>query len=403
MKNLIYIVILSVLPMLTYAQIDVVAPNGDVGIGTASPNHKLDVDGNANVRGNFLNVGEDAGATAAYLRVGSGRTANGIAAIDCIGKTAYPLYGFRFGYTGAGSSVMFHRGTSPFLIQATEAANIYFRTASTNRVAITSTGRVGIGTTAPAGNTLLDVKGAIGYNGTLVNTSDKRLKTNEEKFAYGLNEILSLSPIYYNYTGKAGTNAEDTHVGIYAQDLRKVAPKLVSEFTYEEVEIDVVEDEIGMEVTEKVKKSPETYLNINESSIKYMLINAVKEQQALIDLQNKKMVALEEKVEALLNNSNNTPSSSQTVEFGTSGQLLQNQPNPFNEATTIKYTLPQNTQNAQMQIADMNGRVIKTVELSDTQNGELILKAGELSMGTYSYSLIVDGQILSTKKMILTK
>jgi len=289
MKKIIYIILLSTLPILTFAQL--------------------------NVLENKFDFGQDAGASAVYLRVGYDRGASGTSAIDFIGNTAYPSYGFRFGYTGAGNSVIFHRGTNPFLIQATEAASIYFRTASTNRLTITSAGKVGIGTTAPDASTLLDVKGAIGYNGTMVNTSDKRLKANEEQFAYGLNEVLALSPIFYSYNGKAGTNSEDTHVGIYAQDLKKVAPRLVSEFTHEELEIDVVEDETGMEVTEKVKKSPETYLNINESSIKYMLINAVKEQQAII-------ATLEERISKMevFNNTAELPNTSKTIKLGISGQ-----------------------------------------------------------------------------------
>jgi len=360
MKNLIIITLLSLAPMFMFAQVHVVAPNGNVGLGTNAPTQKLDVDGNANVRGNFLNVGQDAGSLAAYLRIGSGRTANGTAAIDCIGTTAYPLYGFRFGYTGAGSSIMFHRGTNPFLIQASEAASIYIRTASTNRVAITSAGKVGIGTTAPAANTLLDVKGAIGYNGTLVNTSDKRLKTNEKGFTYGLDEVLGLFPIYYNYNGKAGTDSEQTHVGIYAQDLRELAPELVGEFTYGETEIEVVEN--GQEVDVRTtKKSAETYLHINESSIKYMLINAVKEQQDIIETQAEKIATLEErlaKIEAALSTSGTigTDINHQNIDLDGHGAYLeQNQPNPFNTNTLIKYNVPNDVTDAVVNIFSANG------------------------------------------------
>lgn len=412
MKNLIIITLLALAPMLAFSQV-YVKSSGNVGVGTNTPTEKMDVDGNANVRGNFLNVGQDAGSLAAYLRIGSGRTASGIAAIDCIGTTAYPLYGFRFGYTGAGNSIMFHRGTSPFLIQATEAASIYFRTASANRVAITGAGRVGIGTTAPAANTRLDVKGAIGYNGTLVNTSDKRLKANEEKFAYGLNEVLALSPIYYNYNGKAGTDSEQTHVGIYAQDLRKVAPELVAEFKYEETEIEVTENGQEIEVKENVKSSPQTYLNINESSIKYMLINAVKEQQEVIEAQDEKIATLEErlaKIETALSNGttatdiNETDINHQSIELeGRGAYLEQNQPNPFNNNTLINYYIPADAANATVNVFDTNGQLIHSERIVQIGTGQIQIKAGAITAGTYSYSLIVDGQILDTKRMVIVK
>jgi len=43
----------------------------------------------------------------------------------------------------------------------------------------------------------------------------------------------------------------------------------------------------------------------------------------------------------------------------------------------------------------------KTIRLSNTKDGQVIIKAGELSPGTYSYSLIVNNQPIITKKMII--
>jgi len=381
-----------------------------VGINTNNPQESLDVDGNANVRGNFLDVGQDAGATAAYLRIGSGRTANGIAAIDCIGTLNYPLYGFRFGHTGTGSSIIFHRGTNPFLIQATEAASIYFRTASTNRVAITSTGKMGIGTTNPNASTLLDVAGVIGYNGTMINTSDKRLKTNEKEFAYGLNEVLTLSPIYYNYNGKAGTDSEPTHVGIYAQDLREIAPELVGEFKYQETEIEVLENDKEIDVKANTNKSAEAYLHINESSIKYMLINAVKEQQDIIETQEEElktirqeMAEMKEMMQVILNGQN-TDINQQNIQLdGRGAYLKQNQPNPFSSNTLIKYHIPTDANKAVINIFDSNTQIIHSERIAQTGVGEIQIKAGTIPAGMYSYSLVVNGQVSDTKRMVIVK
>jgi len=69
MKNIIYIILMTLTPMLAFSQVYVKAPNGHTGIGIDTPTQKLDVNGNANVRGNFLNIGQDAGTAAAYLRI----------------------------------------------------------------------------------------------------------------------------------------------------------------------------------------------------------------------------------------------------------------------------------------------------------------------------------------------
>ncbi|MFK7935084.1 MAG: T9SS type A sorting domain-containing protein [Saprospiraceae bacterium] len=84
-------------------------------------------------------------------------------------------------------------------------------------------------------------------------------------------------------------------------------------------------------------------------------------------------------------------------------QLQQNQPNPFNGQTTIQYFLPEATQTAQLQINDQNGRVLKVEMLQGNGHGQITLDAKALPQGTYSYSLLVDGQLVETKQMILAK
>ena len=95
--------------------------------------------------------------------------------------------------------------------------------------------------------------------------------------------------------------------------------------------------------------------------------------------------------------------SSQTVELGTSAKLEQNIPNPFNRNTIINYFLPQAVNKAMMQVVTIDGKIIKAVPLTAKGNGQLIIKAGELAAGTYQYSLIVDGNLIDSKKMVLMK
>ena len=101
---------------------------------------------------------------------------------------------------------------------------------------------------------------------------------------------------------------------------------------------------------------------------------------------------------------NSTTTGSQTIDLSSNGNgyLMQNQPNPFNHTTAIRYTLPEDAKNASLRIMDSNGRMLKEVKLADTK-GEVTINAGELNSGSYSYSLIVDGRIIDTKQMILTK
>jgi hypothetical protein len=83
--------------------------------------------------------------------------------------------------------------------------------------------------------------------------------------------------------------------------------------------------------------------------------------------------------------------------------LYQNVPNPFSSGTKINYYLPQNTQGATIAFYDTYGNQMKVVQLSQTGNGTLSITPDNLTSGIYSYSLIVDGKIVDTKRMILQK
>ncbi|NOG95449.1 MAG: hypothetical protein HND27_06675 [Bacteroidetes bacterium] len=51
----------------------------------------------------------------------------------------------------------------------------------------------------------------------------------------------------------------------------------------------------------------------------------------------------------------------------------------------------------------MQGRIIKTVDINQTGHGQLKVYAANLSQGIYQYSIVVDGKIIDTKKMLVEK
>lgn len=82
--------------------------------------------------------------------------------------------------------------------------------------------------------------------------------------------------------------------------------------------------------------------------------------------------------------------------------LEQNVPNPFDQSTVIQFYIPQNVKSAQMQIADMNGKVLKMQKIEKTGFGTMTIEAGNLAAGTYTYSLVLDGKVFDSKRMVLT-
>lgn len=83
--------------------------------------------------------------------------------------------------------------------------------------------------------------------------------------------------------------------------------------------------------------------------------------------------------------------------------LSQNRPNPFSESTTIEVTVPESTRTAAIFIYDMSGKQEKQISISERGKVSVSVTSEGLTPGMYLYSLIADGKVVSTRKMILTK
>lgn len=86
-------------------------------------------------------------------------------------------------------------------------------------------------------------------------------------------------------------------------------------------------------------------------------------------------------------------------------ELLQNKPNPFDEATTISVRMVKNTdyREAYIMIRDIQGKEVERlpIDLSNEVN-EVVYNHGYGKVGVFLYSLIVDNQEVSTKRMIFS-
>ena len=168
--------------------------------------------------------------------------------------------------------------------------------------------------------------------------------------------------------------------GFIAQELKEVLPNLV------------IEDEEG-------------YLAVNYTGLIPLLVEAYKGLQSQVD-------DLQEEIDQLKNSccdgatnetkSASTSSGTNDYEIEIQNSLDQNMPNPFTESTKIKFYLAKEVSSAFIYIYNMNGVQLKSIELRQKGTGNIILNGGEFNPGMYLYSLIADGQVIDTKRMILT-
>ena len=240
-------------------------------------------------------------------------------------------------------------------------------------------------------------EGNVTTNGTstslsFISPSDMRLSenvislNNRTNQGETLEKVLGMNVLQYNYKlrkpqltedaspiseatqKRLQKEAEQKHYGLSAQELQQIYPELV------------VEGQDG-------------YLGINYVELVPILIQSIQElKQELDEVKGTGNKAVRK---AACATSINGVTSSGNV-------LFQNTPNPFKENTTIRFHLADDAQNAAICIFDMTGKMLK--KLSVSQGMESVSIAGyELGEGMFLYTLMVNGQEIDTKRMIITK
>ena len=84
-------------------------------------------------------------------------------------------------------------------------------------------------------------------------------------------------------------------------------------------------------------------------------------------------------------------------------RMDQNKPNPFSESTVISLNIPQETQTANIYIYDMSGKQVQSLPVGERGETNITVYASDLAAGMYIYTLVVDGKVAVTRRMVVTK
>jgi hypothetical protein len=82
--------------------------------------------------------------------------------------------------------------------------------------------------------------------------------------------------------------------------------------------------------------------------------------------------------------------------------LEQNYPNPVRTMTTIPMTIAAGVQEAALTVVDVHGKMVQRVNIEDRGHLQFELQMN-LDNGIYFYSLIADGKVIATKRMVVTQ
>ena len=152
------------------------------------------------------------------------------------------------------------------------------------------------------------------------------------------------------------------HYGLSGQEIQQIYPNLVTQ-------------------------NQDGYLSVNYVEMVPLLIQSIKELKTELDNTNAQL--------ELLNTGTKV-----AIRMTDQAVLFQNTPNPFKTNCIVKCIIPQNVKEALFCLYDYSGRQIECLEIHDRDNVEIPVDGYGLEPGIYLYSLITDGEIVDTKRMV---
>lgn len=255
------------------------------------------------------------------------------------------------------------------------------------------------------------VNGSGGYTGSWSNLSDRKVKREIADIKNGLEIIMNIKPREYFYEQDKFPSIfmpDGKSFGVIAQELELVLPELVSESVHP-----AKLDDEGNVLFEEIQ-----YKGVNYIGLIPFTIQAIKEQQAIIEEKEERISKLESEMEALktqvaqlvetggviTNEENSTATATElNAQVRDLPVLSQNAPNPFTENTSIRFYLPKGSNTGSIKVFDQNGAIVRMFSLKGEGTGSIEIEGGSMAAGNYYYSLVVDGYQVDSKTLVLTK
>ncbi len=238
----------------------------------------------------------------------------------------------------------------------------------------------------------LHVLGTAHTTGTFT-SSDARFKQNVQPIEKPAEKLLAIKGVSYEFKPSAARNfPEGKTYGFIAQDVQKALPALV-------------------------KEDKDGYLALNYDCFIPLLVEGFKDlkgeyQQLAAENDQLRRELDQLKKALLLRGTNGTPGALTNPGESRVGVpafpaaavgLHQNEPNPFDRQTSIRYQVAAEARDVTLRVYDQSGVLRMQYHNLRPGAGAVAIEAGQLPAGTYLYSLDVDGKVADSKRMVLTR
>ena len=350
---------------------------GYIGIGTVSPTAQLHT--TSSVR--FQGLSSTSSLTDVIVRDANGNLSYRDASSIFSGGNSGWLLG---GNAISGSDFL---GT-------TNNNDLRFRTNNVQRMVLTSTGRLGIGTVAPANaaEIFFSDDPIVGNNGLPLSNSGSHAAT-----LYLANTNTGGKKWAFASTGTSNAGGAGN---LAIADITTGINAAVIEGGTGNFGINVNDPEAQLHVSGTVR-----FENLPSGSGNALVIDGngdVKVAQSILyrnSQYEQEIKELKEKVDYLMKELEKKS----LIRDNSLPYLEQNTPNPFSSGTIIRYYLPVSFATASIRITDLSGKLIRNIQTVGHGSQALTFNANSLSSGTYIYSLVADNKVFDSKNMVLVR
>lgn len=239
--------------------------------------------------------------------------------------------------------------------------------------------------------------------------SDERFKKDVSKLNNSLNKLKKINGVSYNLDYNSidkyfdrnkvldTNNVTSNNKDVILDNAEKNTAKSKESYKENDKRIGFLAQNLKDNFPELVNVDSSGYYYVDYIGLIPVLVEAIKEQQVIIEDLEARIIAIES------NLASNSEMKSNDKSINTSAKLYQNIPNPFTTETSIQYSIPNNSKNAMICVFNLNGNLILTKNISQNGDGSVKIAARELTPGMYLYSLILEGNVIETKRMLLTE
>jgi hypothetical protein len=269
---------------------------------------------------------------------------------------------------------------------------------------------------APICTNIACPKAAIMANGEVCTTvnyfnlSDSTLKDSIQPLTNPMHIIQQLSPKTFTYKHSSFPTVNlpygGRNAGLIAQQVQNI-PELNW----------LLKGLVVPRPLDKLTHRPDTtysevpFLSLNYIGIIPYLIGGMQQQQHQIDSLTTVLTNAMNIIDSCCNISQNhirhsngsNNSNGESNLNNAKGRLDQNQPNPFNTSTKIRFFIPESATSKALMVFDMQGVLLRRYSLEGTGESSLTISGNQYRPGMYLYSLIIDQKEIDTKRMILSE